>query len=178
MKAIVAVDKNWGIGRGKKLLVHLPGDLNYFKEKTLGKIVVMGRETLESLPGKRPLPGRRNIVLTRNRGYGTECPLCHSKQELLDLIMGENDEDVFIIGGEKVYRDFLPSCDTCYVTKIDESYDADKFFPNLDEDDDFSLIGESPTYEENGTRYKFVEYRRKRQQLDSWKKSSDGSVEE
>lgn len=161
MKAIVAVDKNWGIGRGKKLLVHLPGDLHYFKEKTLGKIVVMGRETLESLPGGKPLPGRRNIVLTRDRCYGAECSLCHSTEELVELIDGENGEDLYVIGGEKVYREFLPMCDTCYITKIEGSYDADKFFPNLDEDDDFLVVWESETYEENGTRYKFVEYRRK-----------------
>jgi len=176
MKAIVAVDKNWGIGREKKLLVHLPGDLRYFKEKTLGKIVVMGRETLETLPGKRPLPARRNIVLTRDTHYKGECPLCHSTEELMELIKGEKGEDLFIIGGEKVYREFLPYCDTCYVTKIEASYEADKFFPNLDEDDDFSQVWESENFEENGTRYKFVEYRRK-QQLDSWKKSSDGSAE-
>ena len=78
MKAIVAVDRNWGIGRDGGLLVHLPGDLKYFKEKTLGKTVVMGRETLESLPGGKPLPGRDNIVLTLNSFYEAGCPLCHS----------------------------------------------------------------------------------------------------
>ncbi len=161
MKAIVVVDKNWGIGRGKKLLVHLAGDLKYFKEHTLGKTIVMGRETLESLPGGKPLLNRNNIVLTKNRGYVIDCSLCHSKEELLKMIKEENTDDVFIIGGEKVYKEFLPYCDTCYVTKIDKNFDADKFFPNLDEDGSFSVVNESEMVEENGTRYKFVEYRRK-----------------
>jgi len=161
MKAIVVVDKNWGIGRNKKLLVHLPGDLKYFKEHTFGKVIVMGRETLESLPGGRPLPNRNNIVLTRNKDYVADCSICHSKEELFEMVKDENTEEVFIIGGEKVYNQFLPYCDTCYVTKIDKAFDADKFFHNLDEDENFSVVNESEVIEENGTRYKFVEYRRK-----------------
>lgn len=161
MKAIVVVDKNWGIGRNKKLLVHLPGDLKYFKEHTLGKTIVMGRETLESLPGGKPLLNRNNIVLTRNKDYGTDCIICHSKEELLKMLKNGNTDEVFIIGGEKVYKQFLPYCDTCYVTKIDKIFDADKFFHNLDKDENFSVVDESEVIEENGTRYKFVEYRRK-----------------
>lgn len=161
MKAIVVVDKNWGIGRDKQLLVHLPGDLKYFKEHTLGKTIVMGRETLETLPGGRPLLNRNNIVLTRNKCYGADCSICHSEEELLKMVKVENTDEVFIIGGEKVYNQFLPYCDTCYVTKIDEIFEADKFFHNLDEDENFSVINESEEIEENGTRYKFVEYRRK-----------------
>jgi len=161
MKAIVVVDKNWGIGRDKKLLVHLPGDLKYFKEHTLGRTIVMGRETLESLPGGKPLLNRNNIVLTRNKGYGAGCSICHSKEELLKMVKDGNADEVFITGGEKVYKQFLPCCDTCYVTKIDKILDADKFFHNLDEDENFSVVDESEWIEENGTRYKFVEYRRK-----------------
>ena len=161
MKAIVVADKIWGIARDNKLLMYLPGDLKYFKERTLGKTVVMGRETLESLPGGNPLPNRKNIVLTRNKNYLASCPVCHSKEELFEMIKDENTDDVFIAGGEKVYKEFLPYCDTCYVTKIDKNFDADKFFPNLDEDESFSVVNESEVVEENGTRYKFVEYRRK-----------------
>ncbi|HZK88438.1 MAG TPA: dihydrofolate reductase [Anaerovoracaceae bacterium] len=161
MKAIVVVDKNWGIGRDKKLLVHLPGDLKYFKEHTLGKTIVMGRETLESLPGGRPLPNRNNIVLTRNRGYRTDCTICHSKEELLKMVKDGNMDEVFIIGGEKIYEQFLSYCDTCYVTKIEKTLEADKFFHNLDKDENFSVVDESGVIEEDGTRYKFVEYRRK-----------------
>lgn len=161
MKAIVVVDSNWGIGRDNKLLVHLPGDLKYFKERTLGKTIVMGRETLESLPGKKPLPNRKNVVLTRNKGYDSDCSICHSTEEFLDLAKAEDPNEIFIIGGEKVYNEFLPYCDTCYVTKIDKAYEADKFFRNLDQDEEFEVVWESETKEENGTRYKFVEYRRK-----------------
>jgi len=161
MNAIVAVDKNWGIGRDKKLLVHLPGDLKYFKEHTLGKTIIMGRKTLESLPGGKPLQNRKNIVLTRNRFLGADCTICYSKEELLSMVKNGETEEVFIIGGEKVYNEFLPYCDTCYVTKIDGNFDADKFFHNLDEDENFSVVNESGIFEENGTRYRFVEYRRK-----------------
>lgn len=161
MKAIVAIDKNWGIGKDNKLLVHLSGDLKYFKEKTIGKIVVMGRETLESLPGGNPLPGRKNIVLSRNECYETECQLCNSKEQLLQIEKKYNTDDMYIIGGEKVYKEFLPYCDTVFVTKIDEEYEADKFFPNLDNDENYKIVWESEINEENGTRYKFVEYGRK-----------------
>ena len=161
MKAIVIVDKNWAIGKDNKLLAHLPGDLKYFKERTLGKTVVMGRETLESFPGKKPLPGRKNIVLTRNLEFEASCPLCNSTEALLQLISEEDPDDVFIIGGEKVYREFLLYCDTCYVTKIENEFEADKFFPNLDMDEEFQVVWESDVKEENGMRYRFVEYRRK-----------------
>lgn len=161
MKAIVVVDKNWGISRNKKLLIHLPGDLKYFKGLTLGKTIVVGRETLETLPGGKPLSNRKNIVLTRNKDYVASFPVCHSKEELFEMIKDENTDDVFIAGGEKVYKEFLPYCDTCYVTIIDKNFDADKFFPNLDEDGNFSVVNESEVMEENGTRYRFVEYRRK-----------------
>ena len=161
MKAIVAVDKNWGIGKDNSLLVHLPSDLKYFKEKTLGKTVVMGRETFESLPGKKPLPKRCNIVLTTNTCYDSGCQNCRSKEELFKTAQEYETDDVYIIGGEKVYKDFLPYCDTIYVTKIDNTFDANKYFPNLDEIQDFYIVMESKPIEENGTRYKFVEYRRK-----------------
>ncbi len=159
MKAIVAVDRNWGIGRGGKLLVHLPGDLAYFKEKTLGKTVIMGRKTLESLPGGSPLPGRNNIVLTRDPDCEAGCPLCHSVEELLGRIEGEKEE-AFVIGGEQVYRALLPCCDACYVTKIDAEYSAETFFPNLDRCDEFEQVWESEPVEEKGVTYRFAEYRR------------------
>lgn len=161
MKAIVVVDSNWGIGKDNKLLIHLPGDLKYFKERTLGKTVVMGRETLESLPGGELLPGRKNVILSRNQEYEANCSVCNSTEELLNLANSQDTEDVFIIGGEKIYREFLPYCDTCYVTKIDKTFDADKFFCNLDEEEEFSVVWESEIKEDDGTRYRFVEYRRK-----------------
>lgn len=175
MKAIVAVDRNWGIGRDGGLLVHLPGDLKYFKEKTLGKTVVMGRETLESLPGGKPLPGRDNIVLTRNSCYEAGCPLCHSEEDLLNR-PDCRGEDVFVIGGEQVYRMLLPYCDTCYVTKIHGEYPAEKFFPDLDQSEEFEVVWESEPVEEKGVTYHFVEYRRK-QGADPGAEPGDGGSE-
>lgn len=147
MKAIVVVDENWNIGRDGGLLVHLPGDLKYFKERTLGKILVIGRKTLESFPGAKPLPGRTNIVLTRNRAYAPEgCMVCRSKEELPRLLKEEgiDEGDVFIAGGEEVYRQFSEDCGVFYVTKIYSSFPADRSFPNLDERADLQVTWKSP----------------------------------
>lgn len=160
LKAIVAVDKNWAIGKDNQLLAHLPGDLQYFKEKTLGKTIVMGRQTLESFPGGKPLPGRKNIVLTSNDCYEAECEICCSLEELFTALEGDDPQDVFIVGGEQVYRSFLPFCNFVYVTKIEEEFSADRFFPNLDEDPHWILDEEGPLVEEKGFKYRFCSYRR------------------
>lgn len=156
-KAIVACDRNWGIGKGNRLLCHLPGDLRYFKEMTLGKRILIGRKTLESFPGGRPLPGRDNIVLSRDPSYEKEgCTICHSIEESLRL-----DGDIFICGGESIYRAFLPYTDTVYVTKIDAAFDADRYFPDLDQDPDFVMDWEAEqSCEDNGISYRFVRYTR------------------
>lgn len=161
MKAIVVVDKNWGIGKDGGLLVHLPGDLKYFKEKTLGKVVVMGRETLASLPKGKPLQGRTNIVLSRNPSFEADCKVCNSMGSLFKELEKYNMEDVFIAGGETVYRQFLPYCTSYLVTKIDAEFPADKQFENLDKREDVAVFWESALQEENGICYKFFEYRRK-----------------
>lgn len=160
MKAIVVVDKNWAIGKDGCLLIHLMGDMIYFKEKTLGKVVVMGRATLDSLPDGKPLQGRTNIVLSRNPKPETDCEACKSLEEVLSLIKKYDSDDVFIIGGENVYAQFLPYCDTAYVTKIDKSFPADRFFPDLDENRDWHLIYESEPQCDQGVIYRFTEYRR------------------
>lgn len=162
MKLILATDENWAIGYQGGLLCHLSGDLKYFKERTTGKTVVMGRSTLESLPGSKPLPKRDNIVLTARADYqvpGAE--VVHSEEELDRLLAGRNTDDIFIIGGGRVYRDFLDRCDTCYVTKIFETFDADTWFVNLDEREEFAIVWRSDVQEEHGIRYQFLEYRRK-----------------
>ncbi len=161
MNIIVVVDENWNIGRDGGLLVHLPGDLKYFKEKTLGKTVVVGRKTLESFPGAKPLPGRRNIVLTRQKHYRPgNCEICASKEELM-AVLGSDTEDVFISGGETVYRQFFQDCDRYFVTKIYASFDADRSFPRLDGRAEFTVVWKSDMQEENGVKYQFFEYRRK-----------------
>lgn len=162
MKLILAADENWAIGKGGDLLCHLSGDLKYFKERTIGKTVVMGRKTLESLPGAKPLPKRQNIVLTSNEDYKVEgAEIVHSEQELENLIKTLDADDVMIIGGGKVYRDFLAKCDTCYITKIYKKFDADTYFVNLDEDPDFEVVWKSDMQTENDINYQFFEYRRK-----------------
>ncbi len=162
MKIIVAADKNWGIGKDGQLLCHLPGDLKYFKEKTTGKIVVMGRKTLESLPGGRPLPKRTNIVLTRNETFEKEgCIKAGSVEELLSVLHGlGKKDDVMVMGGGDIYMQLLPYCDSCYVTRLAKEFDADTYFPNLDESGDFELVWQSEAKEENGIEYVFTEYRR------------------
>lgn len=160
MKAIVAVDKNWGIGNCGKLLCHLPGDLQYFKEKTKGKVVLMGRKTFESLPNKKPLPDRINTVLSLNPEFQAPCLVCHTNRALERALANYDRDDVFVIGGETIYRKLLPFCDTVFVTKIDSVFEADSYFPNLDEDPEYELIWTSKTRHEGGIAYKFTEYRR------------------
>ncbi|MEY8369683.1 dihydrofolate reductase [Anaerovoracaceae bacterium 42-11] len=163
MKLILAADKNWAIGNQGGLLCHLSGDLKYFKQRTTGKTVVMGRATLESLPGGKPLPNRENIVLSTRADYVPEgVTVVHSEAELSAVLANRDTDEVMLIGGGKVYRDFLPKCDTCYITKIYEEFPADTWFVNLDEMEDFEVIWESELQEEKGIRYQFFEYRRKK----------------
>lgn len=161
MKAIVVVDKNWGIGKDGQLLVHLPGDLNYFKEKTLGKTIIVGRKTFESFPGGKPLAGRRNIVLTENKSFKqNECCICNNLDELFDQIATLDGEDIFVVGGACIYEMFLPYCDEIFVTRIQETYDADKHFPNLDQSKCFAKTWQSDMIEEKGVQYRFEKYSR------------------
>ena len=130
---IVAVDKNWAIGNKGQLLVSIPEDRRRFREETLGKVIVMGRKTLKSLPGKQILYGRTNVVLTGNPDYKAKgAIIVHNFPESVRAIRNYSPKDCFIIGGESIYRQFLPLCDTAYVTYIDYSYVADNRFPNLD----------------------------------------------
>lgn len=161
MKIIVAADNNWGIGKDNNLLTYIPDDLKYFKDKTLGKVVVMGRKTLESLPGKKPLPGRTNIVLTTDKEYDAGCIVCNSQEQLFKELEKYDSNDVYIIGGAKVYADMMEKCDTYFITKIFSTFDADRHFENLDERHDIELVWESNIQEYNGLQYKFTEYRRK-----------------
>ena len=113
MKAILSADRNWGIGNGNKLLVSIPSDMKFFRQTTTGKVVVMGRKTLESFPNGQPLKNRTNIVLTENPDYRVkDAVIVHSKEELLKTLEQYDTEDIYIIGGESIYRMMLPYCDT------------------------------------------------------------------
>ncbi|MDY6037589.1 MAG: dihydrofolate reductase [Eubacterium sp.] len=161
MNLIIAVDKDWGIGKDDGLLCHLPGDLEYFKKMTLDKTVVMGRVTLESLPGSKGLPKRRNVVLTHDKNFRADnAEVVNSYTALDELISDIPAGDVFVIGGEQIYKALLPKCEICYVTKIDENFDADRFFVNLDENDDFRCEAVGDKREENGIGYRFYKYTR------------------
>lgn len=144
MNLIVAVDRNWAIGKDNKLLVSIPDDMKFFRETTTGKVVVMGRKTLESFPNGKPLKNRVNIVLTRDINYKVnDAIVVHSKEELSKELEKYNTDDVYIIGGESIYRMMLDECSRAYVTYVDYAYDADTFFPNLDEDATWKLAEES-----------------------------------
>lgn len=164
MKAIVNADKNWGIGLHNELLVRIPSDLKFFRTKTEGNVVVCGRHTLESLPGQRPLPNRTTIVLSRRPDYAVKGALvAHSDDDLMELIdrEGFDSDAVYIMGGQKVYETLLPYCDTAYVTRVDYSYEADAFFPDLDKDPAWvcTETGEEQTYYD--LIYHFMTYRKK-----------------
>ena len=132
MNIIVAVDKNWAIGKDNKLLVSIPADMKMFRQETTGKVVVMGRKTLESFPNGLPLKNRTNIVLTGNKDYNVkDAIIVHTVEELLEEIKKYPSEEVYCIGGDSVYKQLLPYCDTAHVTKIDFAYEADSYFPNL-----------------------------------------------
>ncbi len=159
MKIIVAVDLNWGIGCDGKLLQHIPEDMKFFKEKTIGNVVVMGRETFESLPGKNPLKDRVNIVLSRDISFKDDrLIICNSIDDTLKELQKYENSKVFIIGGETIYKQFLPYCDELYITKIQNEYKADRFFPNVDIMSNWELIKESEVKEYNNVRYVFSTY--------------------
>lgn len=162
MNLIVAVDKHWGIGRGNALLASIPGDMKYFREHTTGKVVVMGRRTLESMPGKRGLPNRINYVLTSKRDFEAErCRIVHTEEELFEALKQHDADDVFLIGGATIYNRYYRLCDRLYVTKMDADLGADTFITNFDEDGDFEIVSESDPVTENGVTYRFTVYERR-----------------
>lgn len=161
MKLIVNVDKNYGIGNKNELLIHIPDDMKFFRATTMGKVVVMGRKTLESFPNGMPLKDRTNIVLTANRDYEKkDCVIVHDLDELSEALKEYDTDEVFCIGGESIYRLLLPMCDEAFVTKVDYAYEADAFFPNLDEDDDWRLVAESDEQTYYDVCYTFCRYKR------------------
>lgn len=159
MKLIVAVSENWGIGNKNKLLFSIPADMKFFRETTKDSVVIMGRKTLESFPGKKPLKNRVNIVLTSHSDYEVDGTLiCHSIDDAIRLA-NKYKKEIFVIGGDMVYREFLPYCDTALVTKVHADADADSFFPNLDENPDWECVSSSGIIEDNGYNFEFTTYK-------------------
>ena len=164
MNCIVNVDKNWGIGLKNKLLVSIPADLRFFQSKTKGKVVIFGRSTLETFPAGKPLKNRVNIIITRNPSYSVpDALVAHSVQEALTFAKDYDTDDVFIIGGASIYRQFLPYCDTAYVTKTDHCFDADTYFPNLDEDSEWECVEEGEEQTCYDIEFRFTKYVRVKQ---------------
>lgn len=158
MKAIVAVDNHWGIGKANSLLFSLKKDMAFFREQTLGKVVCMGRNTLLSFPKSKPLPERENIVLS-DRPLDVDCTVVSSLNELFDELDKYNSDEIFVIGGAQFYRTMLPYLDEVLVTKVDADGDAEVFFENLDILPKWELVSVSEPIEDNGYTIRFTKYR-------------------
>lgn len=162
MNLIAAVDKKWAIGYKNKLLISIPDDMRYFMERTTGKVCIMGKNTLLSLPGGKPLNNRVNIVLTRDLQFKANgAVVVHSVEDALEEAGKYDSNDVYIIGGESIYRQFLSYVDTAYITYIDYTYQADRYFPNLDKDENWKLVEESEEQTYFNVEYYFRKYVRK-----------------
>lgn len=163
MNMVVAVDSHWAIGCKNELLVSIPNDHKMFRQMTTGKVVVLGRKTLETFPQGLPLKNRTNIILSRNEKFQVkDATVVHSEKELLEELKQYDTQDVYIIGGESIYRMMLPYCDTVHVTKIDHEYEADAYFPNLDELPEWEITADSDEQTYFDIPYVFLKYERKK----------------
>lgn len=159
MNLIANVDQNWGIGKNNRLLVRIPADMKFFRETTTGKVVVMGRKTLESFPNGQPLKNRTNIVLTHDRSYQVkDAVLVHSMEELWAELEKYDSDDVYVIGGETIYAQLIDACDVAHITKVDYAYDADAHFPNLDERPEWQITEDSEEQTYFDLIYYFYKY--------------------
>ncbi len=163
MNVIAAADKNWAIGYKNKLLVSIPADMKFFRQTTTGKVVVMGRKTLESFPNGLPLKNRTNIVLTSNKDYRVkDAVIVHTPEELMEELGKYDSDDIYVIGGESIYRQLLPYCQKAYITKIDHAYHADTYFPNLDELEEWEMTQVSEEQTCFDLEYVFSTYERRK----------------
>ena len=161
MIAIVNVDKNWAIGNKGKLLVSIPNDMKMFRAETTGKVVVLGRKTLATFPQGAPLKNRTNIILTRDENFtAQDAVVVHSVDEHLEEVKKYPPEDVYVIGGDSIYKQLLPYCDTAIVTKLDHAFEADAHFPNLEADPAWKMTGESEEQTYFSIEYTFQRWER------------------
>lgn len=158
IRAIVAVDEKWGIGKKNGLLFDLPLDMKFFRETTSGKTVCMGYNTLLSFPNGKPLKNRKNIVICPEGVTGDGFIAVHDMLEMLETI-GKENGDVYVIGGAYFYKSMLPYCDEVLVTKVKADGNAEVFFENLDEREDFELKEEGEELQTNGYTIKFTKYK-------------------
>lgn len=161
MNLIAAVDRNWAIGYKNELLVRIPEDQKWFRETTTGKAVIMGRKTLESFPNKSPLKNRLNVVITSDMNYSVPgAVVVHSIDEAVEAVRDYADDDVYVIGGESIYRQMLPLCRTAHITKVDYAYQADAHFPDLDKEEGWKITETSDERTYFDIIYEFVKYER------------------
>ncbi len=157
IRAIVHVDKEWGIGKGNDMMFSLPKDMKFFRETTLGHTVVMGGNTLRSFPNQKPLKNRVNIVLSRGQ-VCDECIFVRSYEGLKEELKARENEEIYIIGGGEIYRELLPYCHEALITKVDAVGGAEVFFPNLDAHPDFTCVDEGEPIDDNGYTVRFTRY--------------------
>ena len=159
MELIVAVYDDWGIGKDGTQPIALSTDRKFFRETTRGAMVIVGRRTIDDFPGKKPLPGRVNVALTRSDMEIPGFEVVHSPEEAMEL--AKTAEQAFVIGGGTIYRQMLPCCDRAYVTKVHMAPESDTFFPNMDADEAWELAEVLQSGEENGISYEMCLYTRK-----------------
>lgn len=169
MIAIVNTDPNWGIGKAGALQVHISQDLRRFKAMTIGKVIIYGSKTMRTYPQGKPLPGRTNIILTRNpQPEMIGAYLADSLENLLELVEelkiehAYQDSDFIVVGGESIYNLLLPYCNECHVTRINQELPADSYFPNLDTDHEWKLVDQSDwlTDPKNNLEFCYLHYQR------------------
>lgn len=159
MNLIFSADRAWGIGKSGALLFRVPGDMKYFRRMTTGRVVVMGRKTLETLPGGAPLPERDNVILTRDHAFTCKgAAVCRSLEELFAHLARYADDDIMVIGGEQIYRQLMPYAGRAFVTRWQETAEADSFVPDFDAAPGWRLAAQSEPQEEKGVRYRFCTY--------------------
>lgn len=160
IKAIVHADREWGIGKDNDMMFSLPKDMKFFRETTLGHVVVMGGNTLRSFPNQKPLKNRVNIVLSRGQ-VRDDCVIVRSYDELKAEMKRYENQDVYVIGGGAVYKELLPYCHEALVTKVDAIGGATVFFPNLDENENFVCVDDGESIDDNGYTIRFTRYQNK-----------------
>lgn len=162
MNLIACVDSHWGIGNKGKVLVSIPSERKLFQELTTGKVVVAGRKTMEALPGGTTLKGRTSVVLTSKKDYSYgDAIVVHNMEEAMSVLKEYNDDDIYIMGGSKVYEEFLPYCNRAFITKIDYTYEADCFLHNLDKDDEWVITHDTEEQTYYDLEYIFYQYQKK-----------------
>ena len=161
MNLYVTADANWGIGHNDNLLIQIPRSRKMFLEETKGKVLVMGRKALATLPQGMPLASRTNIILSANPKLQVKgATVVHSLEELFEVLKQYPDEDIYVVGGESIYSQLLPYCKVAHVVKMDHAYAANKFFPDLDKDEEWKLTADSDEYTYFDIAYEFLRYER------------------